>query len=428
MEDRKLFRQEAIDHNKASWSGKALLIAGYSPGWIILITTLFFITMLCFIIICDYTRRINVEGEIISQINPVTLFAPQAGYISGVNVQAGDQVKKGDRLYQLDVSRVTASGSVSENSVAAITRQQQQLEDQIAKTKQSKASMLASVQAQLEQYRIANKKSAVMVADTSKGLDEMRKAMKNYETYLSLGLVNKDQMSNQRYLYYQQQSTYQNLNAQYLQEKVHITSLENDLTVRAAEFDNQITQFGYQLNELARQLSEVNAGGTIYIDAPAAGTVETAGTTEGQMVKTGDTLAQIMPQESSGYRLQLWLPNSSIPWVHPGDSINIRYEAFPFEKYGQFPGRIMSVSRVPASEQELAQSGRGAQGQNQVRQPLYKIVVQINDRLPNSQLMLANGMKAQATLFLEKRPIYQWMLSPFYDLKKSVVGPVNDSK
>lgn len=35
-------------------------------------------------------------------------------------------------------------------------------------------------------------------------------------------------------------------------------------------------------------------------------------------------------------------------------------------------------------------------------------------------------MQAQSTLFLEKRKIYQWMLSPFYDMKNSAGGPVNE--
>jgi membrane fusion protein len=41
-------------------------------------------------------------------------------------------------------------------------------------------------------------------------------------------------------------------------------------------------------------------------------------------------------------------------------------------------------------------------------------------------LQLTNGMRAQSTLFLEERPLYQWMFSPFYDMKNSLMGPIND--
>ena len=43
-----------------------------------------------------------------------------------------------------------------------------------------------------------------------------------------------------------------------------------------------------------------------------------------------------------------------------------------------------------------------------------------------NMLPLENGMKAQSTLFLERRKIYQWMLSPFYDMKHSATGQVNE--
>jgi len=44
---------------------------------------------------------------------------------------------------------------------------------------------------------------------------------------------------------------------------------------------------------------------------------------------------------------------TSLPYIYPGDAINLRYEAFPYEKDDQFPGRILSVSNVPAPYQEV---------------------------------------------------------------------------
>jgi membrane fusion protein len=61
--------------------------------------------------------------------------------------------------------------------------------------------------------------------------------------------------------------------------------------------------------------------------------------------------------------------------------------------------------------------------------PYYKVIVHpIKQRIDyaGKSLPLENGMKAQSTLFLEKRKIYQWMLSPFYDMQHSAVGPVHE--
>ncbi|WP_241787617.1 hypothetical protein, partial [Klebsiella pneumoniae] len=39
---------------------------------------------------------------------------------------------------------------------------------------------------------------------------------------------------------------------------------------------------------------------------------------------------------------------------------------------------------------------------------------------------LSNGLKARAVVFLEKRPLYMWMFTPFYKMSQSVSGPIHD--
>jgi membrane fusion protein len=34
------------------------------------------------------------------------------------------------------------------------------------------------------------------------------------------------------------------------------------------------------------------------------------------------------------YYLVLWVPNEAVPYISVGDRVNIRYEAFPAEKFG----------------------------------------------------------------------------------------------
>lgn len=117
---RDLFRQEATDHQRAKWAGKALLINGL-PAWCFgLLSFLFILVFLSFLIFSHYTRRINVYGEITTFPRSVNVFAPQQGFISERFVEVGDVVKKGQRLYQIDVSRVTDNGKVSANTRLAL--------------------------------------------------------------------------------------------------------------------------------------------------------------------------------------------------------------------------------------------------------------------------------------------------------------------
>jgi membrane fusion protein len=427
-----LFRKEVNEHQQNHWAGKALLLAGW-PVWVVTsLTAVFIIALLSFLIFSNYTRRINVSGEVITQPHSINLFSPEQGVVTNLMVETGKTVKKGQPLYQIDVSRVTQAGNVSTTTLSAINKQRDQIDTIITQLQNNKRTTLENLQQQLEQYEKAHRVSQDMVASAQQGLDAMKQSMQNYGAYQRKGLINTDQLNNQRYLFYQQQTSFQSLNTQSIQESLQITNLRSELVTRAADFDNQISQYGVQRNDLDRQLAEADAKGSLLITAPTDGKISSLSVTPGQMVNAGDSLAQLVPAKNSPFFLVAWLPNESVPYVKPGEEINIRYEAYPFEKYGQFPGRVESVSSAPVSEQELNSYSSAPKNPNgTVSGPYYKVIVSLDKSRLNwhgETLNLSSGMKAESTMFLEKRPLYQWMLSPYYSMKKSVVGPINESR
>ncbi len=426
----KLFREEVIEHQRIKWIGKALLVSGL-PTWLIgLASSIFVITVIIFLTFGNYTRRINVYGEVITQPRSVNIFSSQVGFISQQFVDVGDKIKKGQLLYEIDISRVTDSGKVSANIRHAIENQLKQVNDIIQKLQTNKDNTLENLRSQKRQYEIAHEQSKKLVESAHQGVDFSRQTMQNYKEYQERGLVTKDQLSGHTHSYYQLQSAFQGLYSQHIQESLQIINLRSEIVIKAADFDNQISQYQFQRNDLQRQLTETDASGSIVINAPTDGRIESLSVTLGQMVNTGDSLAQIIPRLDATYYLVLWLPNNSVPYISRGDPINIRYDAFPFEKFGQFPGRIDSIAYVPASTQEMATyNSSPVHPTNERANAYYKVMAVLDNnqlRYQGKMLHLSSGMKAQATLFLERRPLYQWMFSPFYDMKKSLMGPIND--
>lgn len=117
----KLYRMEAIEHKKNHWKGKALLLAGM-PAWLILTTSLFFLLALILTLtFCNYTQRIDVRGEVITLPHSINVFAPQQGFVVKKYVNIGDTIEKGSPLYELDVSRSTVNGNVTDAMTAVIT-------------------------------------------------------------------------------------------------------------------------------------------------------------------------------------------------------------------------------------------------------------------------------------------------------------------
>ncbi|PLL68604.1 hypothetical protein CWN26_03675, partial [Klebsiella pneumoniae] len=80
--------------------------------------------------------------------------------------------------------------------------------------------------------------------------------------------------------------------------------------------------------------------------------------------------------------------------------------------------------------QEMSEYTNVSNGGNQQQElALYKAIVKIKDKqfeYDGKKLSLSNGLKAQAVVFLEERPLYMWMFTPVYKIKQSVSGPIHD--
>lgn len=424
-----MFRQEAIDNQKMKWRGRALLLPGI-PFWVMATLCFFFIVaFLTFVIAGTYTRRINVTGEITTYPRAANVYSTVQGVVVRQFVTEEQVIKTGAPIYQIDVSKSTSSGVVSVNQRRDIDGQLARIAQIIDRLEGSKKNTLEMLEKQKTQYTAAFQRSTDIIRRAQEGIRIMKENMENYRHYQIKGLINKDQLTNQVALYYQQQNNLLGLSGQNEQNALQITSLESQIQTQAAGFDNQIYQMELQRYELQKELLNIDAGGAIIVRALADGRVDSLSVTLGQMVNVGDSLLQLIPHQIDHYSLVLWVPNDAIPYITAGDRVNIRYEAFPAEKFGQFAGTVSVISKAPASPQEMLTYQGAPKNALTTAVPYYKVIVQPEKQTimyGGRRLSLENGMKAQSTLFLEKRKVYQWMLTPFYDMKHSAAGPVNE--
>lgn len=424
-----MFRQEALDNRKMKWRGRAILLPGM-PLWLTMLGSIAFITaFLTFVIAGTYSRRVNVSGEVTTWPRAVNIYSGVQGFIVRQFVHEGQSIKKGDPIYQIDVSKSTRSGVVTDNQRRDIENQLVRVDNIISRLAESKKITLNTLEKQRLQYSDAFRLSSDIIRQAAEGIKIMKNNMENYRNYQSKGLITQDQLTNQVALYYQQQNNLLSLSGQNEQNALQITSLESQIQTQAADFDNRIYQMELQRYELQKELVDTDVGGEIIIRALSDGKVDSLSVTVGQMVNAGDSLLQVIPENIENYYLIIWVPNDAVPYISAGDKVNIRYEAFPAEKFGQFSATVKTISRTPASTQEMLTYKGAPQNTLGISVPWYKVIVKPEKQIisyDGKSLPLENGMKAESTLFLEKRRIYQWMLSPFYDMKHSTTGPIDE--
>lgn len=425
---RKLFRQEAIDHQRSYWKGKVILFKGVSPVIVSACCLSFFLSLIAMLYFFHFTQRIDVAGEVITLPHPLNISSPQVGSVSKQLVQVGDVVKKGAVLFELDVSRNTNAGNVSDTTLSMIQAKIANAEEIVKKLKTNKDDFIATTQRQIKRYEHSLAETETLLTTATQGMTKMESSLRNYNTYLKKGLINKDQYNNQHSLYVQQQNAYQSLATQKMQLELQLTQSRSDITVKSAEMDNQIAAQYNQLSDYQTQLIENSANSKILIKSTIDGRVESVAVTPGQMIDAGSSLAQIKQLTDVRYYLQLWLPDNSLPYVKIGDIVNIRYAAFPSDKFGQFSGKVKSISSMPATRRELTDYNNNLVSSNNPP-TLYKAIIDIKEKefiYKNKKLVLSNGLKATSVVFMEERPLYQWLFSPVYKVTQSLKGPSNE--
>ncbi|WBG93128.1 HlyD family secretion protein [Pantoea piersonii] len=424
-----LFRKEALEARNKTWSGKAVLLSGLPGRYIVSFTFVFFIIFVVLVVECSYTRRVNVNGEITSVPRAITVFSSHQGFVTTCLVTQGQKVKKGQALYFIDVSRTTTSGVVNKRHRESILKRIDTLSHIDVEIRHNRSITISMLKEEKERYELALKHSSDAVARAREGLRLMKENMDNYRQYQKKGLINRDQLISQTALYYQQQNDILGLDTQNEQNALQVLTLQSTMQTQASDFDNQLHQISIQKSALEGELADADADGDQVITSPVDGIVDTLSVSPGQAVSTGDSLIQIIPDTAHYRQLVLWVPDSAVLYLSIGQRVNIRYDAFPSEKFGQFPGKIFLIAHTPASWQEMATYPNAPLRSPEGPQAWYKVIVTPDTErflYKNKTIIAENGMKATVTLFLDERQLYQWILAPFYDVRDSAAGLVHE--
>ncbi len=172
-------------------------------------------------------------------------------------------------------------------------------------------------------------------------------------------------------------------------------------------------QIRRQLSELQQGSVEEDAKRENVIRAPVAGIFTNIAAARGETVAESAPLAVIVPK-GGGLHAQLLVPTRAIGFVQPGQEVVLRYDAFPFQRFGQYRGTVERVSRTVWSPGEKV-------GSMVVKEPVYRVDVKLDSQVvatADQKLPLRSGMAVNADILQEKRKVWEWVFEPVLSLKQ----------
>jgi len=140
----------------------------------------------------------------------------------------------------------------------------------------------------------------------------------------------------------------------------------------------------------------------------------------GQSVDGNKPLVMIVPENVQLYA-HLYAPSRAIGFVNPGDKVLIRYQAYPYQKFGHHQGIVDDVSKTALPANEISSLGTVINGNNNnsSNEPLYRITVKLAEqsiKTYGQAHRLQTGMLLDADILQEKRRLFEWVLEPLFSL------------
>jgi membrane fusion protein len=184
---------------------------------------------------------------------------------------------------------------------------------------------------------------------------------------------------------------------------------EPTITLKARAQVDQVTR---QISEVQQTLATEDAKRETLIRAPINGTVTNIAINQGQSVAADALLATVLPR-GSVLHVELLVPTRAIGFVTKGKEVVMRYEAFPFERFGQYRGVIAEVSQAVWSAGEKV-------GPLVIKEPVYRVDVKLDKQTVDAlgqEYPLRSGMLVNADILLEKRSLLEWIFEPVIQLR-----------
>lgn len=197
--------------------------------------------------------------------------------------------------------------------------------------------------------------------------------------------------------------------ASMLQSEKKLAQIDSDYRRQLHAERNELQgQFDKLAQEVTKQAHRQNL---LELKAPQAGVVKDLAThTTGTVVQPGTILLTLVPKDET-LRAEVWVSNEDIGFVREGQSVKLKFAAFPFQKYGMVEGIVEHVSADAADGNTSGQNEP-----NKKTQPLlYKALVRLKEMalaMDGQRFPLSAGMQTNAEIWLGDRTVMEYLLSP----------------
>ncbi|MEA1676157.1 HlyD family secretion protein [Nitrospirillum sp. BR 11163] len=405
-----IFRSEVMAQQRYRLYGDVVIEAPRLYRRMVILLGAIIVFAIGVLTVCQYARKETVSGYLTPNLGLSKVLVPRTGIASQILAAEGTHVTADAPLMAVTVDTWRADGQNSdERELTELRAQKAELERQIALGQQQEdsehsryLSRLASLKEDLAGLRAKKQFQAERLQFTGSRLARTEELMKagyaatvDWETRKDAAL--------------QAQQDLVTTNRDIGDVERQMRDIQASLEQGPIQLGAKLSTLRASISDLGQKIEEIEARRAYVVKAPVAGRVVSVQVKAGEAVTNGQFAMGVVP-DGAQLEAEMMVPTRAIGFVKPGQDVRMMYDAFPYQRFGTFGGKIKSVSRTVLAPAE-------ANVPFAVGEPVYKVVAALDGQaisVMDTPYDLQSGMLFKANIVLERRPLIAWILEPLY--------------
>jgi membrane fusion protein len=470
-----LFRPEVQQAQSAQWLGTVRLTRPLSFTTITVAAVGIAALLAVFATWGEVNRKSKVSGLLVPQGGLLNITAPVSGVLGELHMTEGSMVPAAAVLAIINTERqsnlsgnltagtLNTSGSTKAPGPSTVGEPSLLAQQQIELRQQSLAAERSLRQLQTTQReQVLTDRITTLAAQSRQSQEELALqrsrvalAQKSVERYTQLakeGFMSDIQLQAKQEELIDATARQQSLERSRLALQQDSQALAGERTALKNQLANDTAQIERSQSTLAQESSENATRKSVVITAPNLTTIvlpsvaDRAGDATitravatpvqpqpaataykvtalsvrpGQAVQSGQTIATLVPvaaNKAITLEAHLFAPSRTAGFLQAGQTVYLRYAAYPYQKFGLHTGSITAISDTPFAANELPPNlASQLMAQNQSNEALYRINVRLDAQSITSYgdaIQLKPGLTLEADVLQERRKVWEWALEP----------------
>ncbi|HGH6659293.1 TPA: HlyD family secretion protein [Neisseria meningitidis] len=418
-----LFRKEVFVAQQNKWTGQVILTRPFSFLFLTFCAFLIALCIIIFLIFGSYTNKTTVEGQLLPTMGVVRVYSSDIGTITHKFVEDGNFVKAGEPLFKLSTSRFGEKGNVQAKLAAEANLKKTLALQELERLKRIHQNEQKNVHNNIHRLNNQLENIKQQITGQNRQIRLAEKTLNKNKFLASQGAVSQqDKMTAESHLL-EQRSRLESLK---LEQNNAIRELDEQkitLSSLPERHKTELSQLNRAITEMNQEILDFDLKSEQTIRASKSGYISTINVDIGQQVEPSKLLLSIVPEQTE-LVANLYIPSKAVGFIKPKDKVVLRYQAYPYQKFGHATGEIISVARTALGKQELSGLGIIFTNPTLLNEPAYLVKVKLEKQTikaygENKPLQI--GMILEADILHEREKLYEWVLDPLY----SISGKIN---